>query len=66
MEVRILELLNFLIILFLGPFGVHKFKEGKIKIGLLYLFTCGFFLFGWVWDLAFALSLILREGIVTE
>ena len=63
---RVLELLDFLIILFLGPFGVHKFKQGKIKIGLLYLVTCGFFFFGWVWDLAFALSLVMREGIINE
>ena len=61
---RELELLDFLIILFLGPFGVHKFKEGNIRLGLIYLFTMGIFFFGWVIDLALALSLVMREGII--
>ncbi|WP_426350876.1 NINE protein [Alloiococcus sp. CFN-8] len=61
-----MELLDFLIILFLGPLGVHKFKEGNIRLGLIYLFTMGIFFFGWVLDLARALSLIMREGIINE
>lgn len=28
---------------FLGAFGGHKFYEGKIGMGILYLFTCGLF-----------------------
>ena len=37
--------------LFLGVFGVHKFYEGKIAMGILYLFTMGIFGFGWLADL---------------
>lgn len=41
---------DFLICLFLGVFGVHKFKEKKFLMGVLYLFTFGLFGFGWVYD----------------
>ena len=33
-----------------GIFGVHKFREKKIALGLLYLFTFGLFGFGWLYD----------------
>lgn len=29
----------------------HKFYEGKIKMGILYLFTCGLFGIGWIMDI---------------
>jgi len=35
----------------LGPVGVHKFFLGKIGMGILYLFTGGIFLIGWIIDL---------------
>ena len=35
---------------FLGYFGVHRMAMGKWFSGLLYLFTGGFFLFGWLYD----------------
>ena len=28
---------------FLGFLGAHKFYEGKVGMGILYLFTCGLF-----------------------
>lgn len=36
----------FLLCLFLGYIGAHKFYEGKIGMGILYLFTMGFLGFG--------------------
>ena len=42
--------IDFLICLFLGGYGVHKFRERKIGLGLLYLFTGGLFTFGWFYD----------------
>lgn len=36
--------------IFLGMFGAHKFYEGKIGMGILYIFTMGLFGFGWVFD----------------
>lgn len=40
----------FLLCLFLGGVGAHKFYEGKIGMGILYLFTVGLFGIGWVID----------------
>lgn len=42
--------LALLLLLFLGPFGAHKFYEGKIFMGILYLFTLGFFGIGVLFD----------------
>ena len=41
----------FLLCLFLGCFGAHKFYEGKIIMGIIYMFTCGLFLVGALVDL---------------
>ena len=40
----------FLLCLFLGMFGAHKFYEGKIGMGIVYLFTGGLFGIGWLID----------------
>lgn len=42
---------SFFLCLFLGFFGAHKFYEGKIGMGILYLFTLGLFGIGWLIDL---------------
>lgn len=36
---------------FLGWLGVHRFYEGKVITGLLYLCTWGFFGIGWIVDI---------------
>lgn len=41
---------DFLICLFFGMFGVHKFREKKFLMGIIYLFTGGLFFFGWLYD----------------
>lgn len=40
----------FLLCFFLGYFGAHKFYEGKVGSGFLYLLTFGLFGFGWLID----------------
>lgn len=40
-----------LLCIFLGYFGAHKFYEGKIGVGFLYLFTVGIFGIGWIVDI---------------
>ncbi|MGL5436629.1 MAG: NINE protein [Lachnospiraceae bacterium] len=42
--------LDFAICLFLGFLGVHKFRERKPKMGILYIFTFGLFGIGWIID----------------
>lgn len=34
---------SFFLCLFLGVFGAHKFYEGRILLGILYIFTGGLF-----------------------
>lgn len=41
---------SLLLCLFLGYFGAHKFYEGRILLGILYLFTFGLFGIGWLFD----------------
>lgn len=40
----------FFLWLFLGLFGGHKFYEGRIGTGIIYIFTCGLFGIGWLID----------------
>lgn len=42
--------LAFFLCLFLGVYGAHKFYEGRIGLGILYLFTGGLFVIGWIVD----------------
>lgn len=41
----------FILCLLFGTLGVHKFYEGKIALGILYLCTGGLFCVGWIVDL---------------
>lgn len=41
----------FCLCFFLGALGAHKFYEGKVGLGILYLFTCGLFGIGWLIDI---------------
>jgi TM2 domain-containing membrane protein YozV len=43
-------LLTYVLWLFGGLFGLHKFYLGRPFIGLLYFFTGGLFLVGWIVD----------------
>lgn len=45
------KLVTFVLCLFLGAFGAHKFYQGKIGTGILYLFTLGLFYIGWIVDI---------------
>lgn len=40
----------FFLCLFLGYLGVHKFYEGRVGLGILYLLTFGLLGFGWFID----------------
>lgn len=43
--------LGWVLLVFLGVFGVHRFYQGKILTGLLWLFTAGLLGFGVIYDL---------------
>lgn len=42
--------ISLLLLLVAGVFGAHKFYEGKILLGLVYLFTGGLFGIGLLFD----------------
>lgn len=42
---------DLLLCIFLGTLGVHRFYEGKIGTGILWLCTLGLFGIGWVVDI---------------
>ena len=42
---------DLLIVIIGGPFGIHKFINGDIKMGIIYLFTFGLFGIGWIIDI---------------
>lgn len=44
------KIVALLLCIFLGYFGAHKFYVGKVGMGILYLFTMGFFGIGWLID----------------
>lgn len=46
----------FTLCLFFGVFGIHRFYTGKIGTGILWFFTGGAFVIGWVVDLIMILS----------
>ena len=46
----------FFLCLLLGVIGVHKFYEGKVGMGILYIFTMGLFGIGWLVDLIVLLT----------
>ncbi|MBQ8518106.1 MAG: TM2 domain-containing protein [Agathobacter sp.] len=43
--------ITFVLCLFLGLFGAHKFYEEKMGMGFLYFFTGGLFGIGWMADI---------------
>ena len=40
-----------ILLVFLGMFGIHRFYLGKWLTGILYLLTLGFFMIGYLYDL---------------
>lgn len=58
--------LKFILCVFFGFLGVHKFMEKKIGMGILYLFTIGLFGLGWLYDCVRYLIIAVRgTGIPT-
>lgn len=49
----------FFLCLFFGPLGAHKFYEGKVLLGVVYICTLGLFGFGIFFDL---LSLLFKPN----
>ena len=46
------EWIDFVVCLLFGMFGIHKFREHRTGLGILYLLTLGLFGIGWIVDTA--------------
>lgn len=46
---------SFFLCLFLGCLGIHKFYEGRVLFGIVYLCTCGLCCIGVIVDLVILL-----------
>ena len=42
--------LSWILLTFLGVFGIHRLYLGKIVTGLIWMFTAGLFGIGWIYD----------------
>ena len=43
--------ISWALLLLFGVFGVHRFYQGKVLTGIIYLLTGGLFLIGFVYDM---------------
>ena len=51
----------FILCLLLGYFGIHRFIQGKIFTGFVWLFTGGLFFLGYIFDVALSASRMAAE-----
>ena len=56
----------YILCLFLGFLGVHKFYENKIGMGILYLLTGGLFGIGWLVDVIIYICQESRMSCLTK
>lgn len=56
------KMVTLILCIFLGYLGIHRFYAGKIGSGLVYMFTAGLFVFGWIYDILKILSGTFTDG----
>lgn len=57
------QIVALLLCIFLGVFGIHRFYLGYTGLGVLYLFTGGIFLIGWIIDI---ILLLIPNGLTPK
>ena len=55
------SLIKMIMCILFGYIGVHKFMEGKIVTGIIYMFTSGLFGIGYIVDLIIIISEFVKE-----
>ena len=58
--------IRFIVCIFLGWFGVHRFMEGKIISGIIYACSMGLFYIGWGIDAIINLCRLISEAIKSK
>lgn len=53
--------ITFILAFLFGVVGAHRFYVGKYATGVLYLFTGGFFVVGWIFDLLRIITLNFKD-----
>ena len=56
------RLITLILCVFFGYIGLHRFYVGKTGTGILYIFTAGLFLIGWIVDIVSIVSGTFRDG----
>lgn len=54
--------LTLILAIVLGFVGAHRFYVGKVGSGIVWLFTCGGFFFGYIYDIIKVLSGTFKDG----
>ena len=57
--------LAWILLTFLGPLGIHRFYLGKWISGIIWFFTGGLFLFGYLYDLLNLNEIVSERNILT-
>lgn len=56
------KMVALILCIFLGCLGIHRFYVGKIGTGIIWFFTGGCFLVGWIYDIIKIASGTFRDG----
>ena len=56
-----MHLFRFLLCLFTGFQGIHRFINKEYRVGFLYLFTGGLFGIGWLYDIVMSLKAVIAN-----
>lgn len=57
---------SWILLTFLGLFGIHRLYLGKWVTGIIYFFTGGLFLVGWLYDLWTLNSQVSERNVLTS
>ena len=56
------KMVTLVLAIFLGVLGIHRFYVGKIGSGILWFFTGGLFMIGWIYDIIKIATGTFRDG----
>ena len=56
------KIVTLILCIFVGYLGIHRFYVGKVGSGIIYFFTGGGFMIGWIYDIIKILSGTFTDG----